>query len=276
MTIRAVREYLSQPNPVIDNRIDKASSVSNEDMEDWPEVPKATKLRITSAYIEDSIRWLLDAKLDLPDDNAELADTAKIAFDERSFEHTFTRGPAALVANLLVIMGKALAHVPEYPQLCLVSGSSGKSDNKIGKPDWAVVPSTTPARKIHTNKAPGDTKGTKKEYEPDKPLSLWAEKYFRQMSHYMKERRTRYSWIITPKEIMIIRRRTSQKTNEVIPQVAKFSWVPKRNQKMPVAVVLFFIVFASGLNNGVQATYEDFAVENMVVLEKIKAAVERL
>lgn len=277
-----LRKFLNQANPLLDNRVFRPSEVTDKEMKNWgwPKIPKATKWNLTLGYINATFGFLLDKEFDFPDHIMDLPDTEKVVFDERSFELLVARWNSRIVDIALEVVSKALAHVPEFPKLCVASGSSGTSNNKIGKPDWAVVPSQTPAGKQHTCLAPGDTKATRKKYDSSIPVdnkeNVWALKYMAQTGHYSNMRSTRYFWCITPTEIMVCRRRTSRSRNEIIPQVATFSWIPGHRQTISVNLVLFFVVLAAGLGNGVRSTYQHMREEHKTKINKIKAAVQAL
>ncbi|KAF9639208.1 hypothetical protein BFW01_g10105 [Lasiodiplodia theobromae] len=279
MPYERLRDYLEAPFQVLDNRVDDPSAASEKQMRKWPNVPGVTEWKITRAYIETTIGYALNAFFHFPDNNGELSVTERIVYDERSFEHFCGMAePCARVNTALRTVGKMLAHVPEFPKLCLASGSFGKNDNDMGKPDWAVVPSMTGPRSKHTCRAPGDTKATPEKFSLpiNQTDNEWAWKYTRQVCHYMNERKSRYAWIITPEELVIFRRRKSDTTGEITPEYKAFSWIPEEGQVVSAATALFFVIFLSGLNNKVLPKYQTPATEHKEKIAKIKEAVKKL
>lgn len=271
--------FLTQPNPFLDIRISKPSGVMDKDR---PYISTATEWKLTFAYIKHTFGFLLYKEFDFPDLFTDLSDTQKIVFDEDTFRRLVTQWNINIVGTALRIVTKALAHVPEFPKLCLASGSSGLSNNEIGEPHFAVLPAEAPAagEQKHTCLAPGVAKVTRQLYNSSFPVddvsNIWAKKYLAEMSHYANTRGARYCWCITPVQLMVCRRRASDTQGQIVPEVATFSWVPGPHQGISVNLALFFVVLAAGLGNDVRSSYKDISIEHREKLQKIKAAVGAL
>ncbi|KAF9639210.1 hypothetical protein BFW01_g10107 [Lasiodiplodia theobromae] len=272
-------KFLDQPNPFLDIRISSPSKVTGKATFGWPYIPTATEWKLTPDYIKHTFGFLLYKEFDFPDHFVDLPDTRKIVYDERSFRLLLTQWNTNIVDIALGVVSEALAHVPEFPKLCVASGSSGISNDEIGKPDFAVLPSETPAGMQHTCLAPGIVKVTRKHYNffnPGDMSNIWAKRYLAEMSHYANTRGTRYFWCITPVQLMVCRRRASDTQGQIVPEVATFSWVPGPHQGISVNLALFFVVLAAGLGNDVRSSYKDISIEHREKLQKIKAAVGAL
>lgn len=279
MPIEKLFDYLEAPFQVLDNRVDNPSAVSKKQMRKWPEVPGVTEWKLTRSHIFSTIGCVLNASFRLPENSDELSVSERIVFDERSFEHFCGMAePCARANTALRIVGKTLAHVPEFPKLCIASGSSGMNGNDIGKPDWAVIPSMTGPGSKHTCRAPGDTKATFEKFALpiNEEENDWAWKYTRQVTHYMNQRDSRYAWIITPEELVIFRRQESDTPGEITPEYKSFSWIPEQGQPVSAATALFFVAFLSGVNNKVLPKYKTPATEHKRKIAKIKTAVKKL
>lgn len=274
-------KFLEQPNPFLDFRMSSPSEVTDKVNLGWPYISTASEWRLTFAYIKHTFGFLLYKEFDFPDHFTDLSNTEKIVFDEDTSRRLVTRWNINIVGTALRVVTKALAHVPEFPKICLASGSSGLSNNEIGEPDFAVLPADTPAGMQHTCLAPGVVKVTRKLYNSSHPVdyvsNIWARKYLAEMSHYANTRGSRYCWCITPVQLIVCRRRASDtQEGQIIPEVATFSWVLGPRGGISVNLALFFVVLAAGLGNDVRSSYKDIRIEHWEKLKKIKAAVQAL
>jgi hypothetical protein len=228
-----LREYLSYPNPEL-NVLPDATSSSRPPSDSWPTIDSWQQWEdFSTANINVLFGVLLDTEFDLADPPVLLEEQRYIR-DERSFEFILARWNN-------IIVNEALRAASEYlflENVCWIIGSlvlPGEDDAEpIMRPDWAAVTGRILSGPgMRSSLVPGDTKFAKERFmiespgfsdkknrptdddgfpqsSPMGPDERSKREYLRscleQINYYALRHQTRYCYIISNNELLLVRR----------------------------------------------------------------------
>lgn len=224
-----IREYLNRPNPEL-VILPNAASSSRDSSAAWPNIDAWQNW---TDFVVDAIEVLFGAFLDTRFDLADvppLPKAQRFIRDERSFEFVLTRWNNIIVNEALRVAGEYFNIEKVYWTVGSVVGDTGT----IIRPDWAAVTNGMLSGDVMwSSLVPGDTKFSKESFLTTGPGSsndnsrsrdddelpqssplLSDERYRRehfracleQVNYYAFRYKTRYCYIISNQELVILRR----------------------------------------------------------------------
>ncbi|EGD93745.1 hypothetical protein TESG_08299 [Trichophyton tonsurans CBS 112818] len=220
-------EYLTQPNPVVDNSNSlkgfPTKCVPKEDIQvvNWDDFTYETLMSCYGAVLATQFNR------PLPEISPPLCRIEGEVIDEDSLDHLLTRSISSIVNESLRIAWRG--YYSDYPNLVIdmtrgsrarasqnnpaaprpphdrQQSSSASTDHTPVFPDWAGVQADL-GPVSHLNRCPGDTKLSSKwqsDTDMDKEYHDWP---YAQLIKYCGETwNTRYGYLITDKELVVLR-----------------------------------------------------------------------
>ncbi|KAF7865513.1 hypothetical protein EAF04_006487 [Stromatinia cepivora] len=226
MPYTTIRNYLSKPNPAFQilpwNGQGTRTSTSRKEPESWDPIEGMQAWEdFNLNHVNSIFGSLLDQEFSLPEYPPVLPIQLTIR-NERSFESVVLGYNCIIVNSALKV---ACEHL-KLKQVAWVAGSYVDPGSVRNFPDWAGICNESTRKSI----LPGDSKFTADEFnwsatvhatidEDDRmadgtpnvgETSSTTETFLMQVNHYAKIHRSRYCYLISPKEALFVRRRKDE------------------------------------------------------------------